>query len=345
MKTLVTGATGHLGVNLVRELVRRGEAVKVLLHKDDGRREFKDLNVEKVYGDLSNKSSLTFALKDCNKLYHLAAFVSIRSGDRPQLFDINVLGTRKLMQAARECSMEKVVHCSSLGAVGVNPNGASNEEWSVSPYEENTDYEISKAFAELEVYKEITRGLPAVIVNPSGIVGPYDYRPSLLGKTIVEFGNGKMKGYVNGAFDFVPMRDVVMGHILAMDKGRVGERYLLTGEEVSIRTTLEWLEELTGVPRPKLAIPTGLMQNIAIVKDWIERKFFPHVIPRFNYHSIRLLQSGKHGDNSKAVKELGLQPTPVKEAYRESVEWFKENGYIPSKQMKKEYVQATVDQA
>lgn len=330
MKTLITGATGHLGVNLIRTLFKNGEEVRAFIHESKGDLEFEGLNVEKVYGDLTDEDSINKAIEGCQRVYHLAAFVSIRSGDRPKLFDVNVLGTRKLMRTARLQNVERVVHCSSLGAVGVNPDGASDEEWSVSPYEETTDYEISKAFAELEVYKEIARGLDAVIVNPSGIVGPWDYRPSLVGRTILDYANGKMKAYVDGAFDFVSMKDVVNGHILAMEKGVKGERYLLTGEEVSIGQTLSWLEELTGVKKPSLVIPSGLMQNIALVKDWVERKFFPHVYPRFNYHSIRLLQSGKYGDNSKAINELGLKPTSVKDAYYESYEWFKQNGYIPN---------------
>ena len=149
-----------------------------------------------------------------------------------------------------------------------------------------------------------------------------------MGKTIIEFAKGKMRGYVQGAFDFVAMKDVVKGHILAMEKGKVGERYLLTGEELTILQILKWLEELTGVKRPKLRIPTQMMQNIAILKDWVERKFFPKVMPRFNYHSIRLLSSGKYGDNSQTRKELGLEKTSVKEAYKESVEWFKEYNYF-----------------
>jgi nucleoside-diphosphate-sugar epimerase len=329
MKTLVTGGTGHLGVNLTRTLVEKGEQLKVLIHQTEGKDVLKGLDVEYVEGDLRDSKSIQNAVKGCNKVYHLAAFVSIRSGDRPKLFDINVLGTRILMQAARKAGVERLVHCSSLGAVGTNPEGASNEEWSVSPYEETTDYEISKTFSELEVYKEIARGLPAIIVNPSGIVGPWDYKPSLLGKTIIEYGNRKMKAYVDGAFDFVPVQDVVSGHILAMKKGQIGERYLLTGEEISISTTLDWLEDLTGVPKPKVRIPIGLMHNIAVVKDWVEKKYFPNVYPRFNYHSIRLLQSGKHGDNSRAIRELGLKPSSVKEAYRQSVGWFRENNYLP----------------
>lgn len=328
MSTLITGATGHLGANLTRELLKRGEDVRVLLREESSNRELEGLELKRVYGDLSDYESVANAVRGCDRVYHLAAFVSIRSGDRPQLFDINVLGTRRVMRACREEGVSRVVHCSSFGAVGNNPNGASNEDWSVSPYEETTDYEMSKTFAELEVYNEIAKGLDAVIVNPSGIVGPWDFKPSMVGKTIIDFATGNMKGFVPGAFDFVSVRDVVQGHILAMEKGKTGERYLLTGEEVTIEQTLDWLHEITGKPKPRLKIPIGLMQNIAIVKDWVERKFFPSVVPRFNYHSIRLLQSGKHGDNSKAVKELGLEPTSVKEAYREAVDWFREFEYI-----------------
>jgi nucleoside-diphosphate-sugar epimerase len=205
MTILVTGATGHLGANLVRTLLNRGETVRVLLRKESNNTEVKGLNIEHAYGDLKDEKSLINAVKGCDYVYHLAAFVSIRNGDRKELYDVNVLGTRYLMQACRLEGVKKVVHCSSFGAVGNNPDGASNEKWAVSPYEMTTDYEISKTFAELEVYKEIARGLPAVIVNPSGIVGPWDFKPSLLGRTIIEFAQGKMRGSVKGGFDFVPV--------------------------------------------------------------------------------------------------------------------------------------------
>ncbi|WP_428355752.1 SDR family oxidoreductase [Methyloprofundus sp.] len=328
MTTLVTGASGHLGANLVRALLDRGEKVRVLIRKDSNNSAIDNLDVELAFGDLRDEQSIIEAVKSCDYVYHLAAFVSIRDGDRDELYDVNVLGTRYLMQACRLANVKKVVHCSSFGAVGNNPDGASNEKWAVSPYEMTTDYEISKTFAELEVYKEVVRGLQAVIVNPSGIVGPWDFKPSLLGKTIIEFSQGKMRASVPGGFDFTPVQDVVQGHLLAMEKGVVGERYLLTGEQRTINETLDWLEEYTGVSKPKLVIPTFIMQNIALVKDWIERKFFPHVYPRFNYHSIRLLNCGKYGTHTRAINELGLQPTPVKEAYRDSVLWFKEHGYI-----------------
>ena len=328
MTTLVTGASGHLGANLVRALLDRSEKVRVLIRKGSNNAAIDGLDVEHAYGDLRDKQSLIDAVKGCDYVYHLAAFVSIRDGDRKELYDVNVLGTRDLMQACRHVGVKRVVHCSSFGAVGNNPDGASNEKWAVSPYEMTTDYEISKTFAELEVYKEVVRGLQAVIVNPSGIVGPWDFKPSLLGKTIIEFAQGKMRASVPGGFDFTPVQDVVQGHLLAMEKGVVGERYLLTGAQHSLSETLDWLEEFTGVKKPKLVIPTFIMQNIAIVKDWIERKFFPHVYPRFNYHSIRLLNCGKFGAHTRAINELGLKPTPVKEAYRDSVLWFKKHSYF-----------------
>jgi len=124
------------------------------------------------------------------------------------------------------------------------------------------------------------------------------------------------------------VQDVVQGHLLAMEKGVIGERYLLTGEKLTLQETLDWLEEFTGIAKPKVIIPALLMQNIAIIKDWIERRFFPHVYPRFNYHSIRLLSGGKHGNHQRAIDELGLKPTPVKEAYRDAVQWFKDHHYI-----------------
>lgn len=328
MTTLITGASGHLGANLVRALLDRGEQVRVLIRKGSNNAAIDGLDIEHAYGDLLDEPSIINAVNGCDYVYHLAAFVSIRDGDRDELYDVNVLGTRYLMQACRHAGVKRVVHCSSFGAVGNNPDGASNEKWAVSPYEMTTDYEISKTFAELEVYKEVVRGLQAVIVNPSGIVGPWDFKPSLLGKAIIEFAQGKMRASVPGGFDFTPVQDVVQGHLLAMEKGIVGERYLLTGKQHSLSETLDWLEEFTGVKKPKLVIPTFIMQNIAIIKDWIERKFFPHVYPRFNYHSIRLLNCGKFGAHTRAIDELGLQPTPVKEAYRDSVLWFKEHGFI-----------------
>jgi len=326
--TLVTGATGHLGANLVRALLVNGEKVRVFVRPDSELTAVDGLDVEHAVGDLRDRHSIKEAVKGVDKLYHTAAFVSIRSGDRQELFETNVLGTRYLMQEARHAGVKRVVHTSSFGAVGINLNGASNEKWTVSPFELASDYERTKAVSEQEVLLEAVRGLDITLVNPAGIVGPWDFRPSLLGRTILDFAHGKMPAYVPGAFDFVPVRDVVAAELLAMEKGRRGERYLVTGEYRTINEILDWLQELTGCQRPNKAIPPQLMQYLALIKDPIERRFFPNKAPRFNYHSIRLLNSGKRADMTRIQRELGFVPTSTKQAFAEAVAWFRDAGMI-----------------
>lgn len=326
--TLVTGAAGHIGNNLVRALLERGERVRVFIRNPDTPAALRGLDVEIFRGDLCDEASLDAAVRGSNRLFHVAAMISIRNGDRPALWETNVLGTRRLMRAAARHGVERVVHTSSFGAIGQNHHGASTEEGFVDPFEPVMDYERSKAFAELEVMREALRGLDVVIVNPTATVGPFDFRPSLVGKTIVEFGQGKMKAYIPGAFDWVPMRDVIQGHLLAMERGQRGERYLLSGERHTLDEILQWLSEDTGQPLPKLKISPALMQGVALVKDWVDRRFFPEKYPRFNSHSIRLLTCGKYGDNARARQELGLTPTPVREAFRSAVQWFQQAGYF-----------------
>ncbi|HYQ29689.1 MAG TPA: SDR family oxidoreductase [Polyangiaceae bacterium] len=328
MTTLVTGATGHIGNNLVRALLARGERVRVLCRPSSSPKPLLGLDVERFEGDLRDAPSLARAVAGVERVYHVAAMISIRSGDREALWDANVAGTARLLAAARQAGVKRVVHTSSFGAMGNNPNGPSSEQHALDANEPATDYERSKAASEVEVKREIERGLDACIVNPCATVGPFDFRPSLVGRTFVDFATGKMKAYLPGAFDWVPMRDVVSGHLLAMDKGGRGERYLLSGEVASLDQILDWLAEDTGRPRPRFCIPAGLMLAISLPKDLIEARFFPDKYPRFNQHSIRLLTSGKYGSNLKACRELGLSPTPIREAFRASVAWFRDNGYF-----------------
>lgn len=273
MKTLVTGGSGHLGANLVRALLARGEAVRVLVYHDS--RGLEGLDVECVQGDLRDIDSLRRATRGCRYVYHTAAYVSLRNADLQQIYEVNVVGTRQLMRAALDAGVQRVVHCSSFGAVGRNPRGPSDESWTINPFESALAYERSKAFAEHEVLRLVVEGLDAVIVNPSGLVGPYDFKPSFVGRTILDFASGKMKAYVPGAFDFVPVRDVVQGHLLAREKGRTGQRYLLTGEVATIDQILDWLQEFTRQPRPKLKLSPQLMQRVAWVKDWVEALVSP----------------------------------------------------------------------
>ena len=327
--TLVTGGAGHLGANLVRALVARGkEDVRCLVRESSNNQGLEGLDVELVYGDLRDGESVAAALCGVTYLYHLAAFVSIRHGDREELFDVNIQGSKRLMEAALAEGVERVVYCSSFGAVRNTAPAPATEEATFSPYEETTDYEVSKGFAEGEVLRIGARGLDVVVVNPSGIVGGEDYKPSMTGQSILEFAAGNIRAYPTGGFDFVHVDSVVDGCLAAMEKGKSGERYLLTGEWVSMKQVFEWLAEFTGVPAPTLCIPGYVMSPVARVKDWVERTFFPHVIPRFNENSIRLLNCGKWADHSKAESELGIVFKPSKDAFRDAVAWFIQRGII-----------------
>jgi len=328
MTTLVTGATGHIGNNLVRALLARGEKVRVLIRPGSSPKPLAGLDVERFEGDLRDAPSLERAVSRAERVYHVAAMVSIRDNDKKALWDVNVAGTARLLAAARKAGVRRVVHTSSFGAMGHNPDGPSTEGHPLDPSEPATDYERSKAESETEVKREVERGLDACIVNPCATVGPFDFRPSLVGKTFLDFALGKMKAYVPGAFDWVPMRDVIEGHLLAMEKGGRGERYLLSGEVASLDEILDWLAEDTGRPRPRLRIPPKLMLALSVPKDFVEARYFPKKYPRFNKNSIRLLTSGKYGTNQKARRELGLSPTPVRQAFRDAVGWFRENHYF-----------------
>ncbi len=331
-KVLVTGSTGHLGANLVRALLERGEQVRAMVRTNSDRRALRGLDVEVIEADLGDPDSLARAVSGVSRIFHTAAMISIKSGDREQLMRINVGGTRALMQAALAAGVSKVVHTSSFGAIGTPRDRktgraeCSNEEHFLDPFEEAMDYERSKSMSEIPVLQAAAEGLDVCIVNPSAIVGPNDFRPSLVGRTIVDFGLGKMRAYIPGAFDWVPMKDVVHGHLMAMEKGRRGHRYLLCGQVHTLDEIMDWLAEFTQRKRPWLKIPRWLMHGVAVIKDAIERRFFPNKTPRFNVHSIRLLGSGKHGSNEKAQRELGLEPSSVREAYRDAVAWFKQDG-------------------
>lgn len=326
MTVLVTGATGHVGANLVRALIARGETVRVSMRSGASTRALDGLEVERVTADLSDARSLRAAVDGVEKLYHTAAMISIRSGDKEALRKVNVDGTTALYRAAQDAGVKKIVHTSSLGAVGTRPGRPSTEDDFVLPSEEVNDYERSKADSEDAVRDLAENGLEVTIVNPSAIVGPYDFRPSLLGGTLLEAARGKLKAYIHGAFDWVPMRDVVSGHLLAMEHGKRGERYILSGEVHPVSQILDWTAEFSGGARPRIAIPTPIMLGVALVQDPILARFFPHVSPRFNRHSIRLLTSGKSASNEKAQRQLGLVPSQVKDAVAAQMAWFKDEG-------------------
>lgn len=331
MAIFVTGSTGHVGANLVRALLADGEDVRVLLREGSDHRAMEGLPVEVAHGDLSAAGALAEAMEGCDRVYHLAAMISIRDMDREKLFQVNVEGTKNVLEAARKVGVARMVHCSTFGTIGHNPRGPSDESFDLDPDEAVMHYDRTKLMGEMEVRRAAREGFDVTIVNPTGIVGPHDYKPSLIGRSILDFAAGRLPAYVtvSGAFDFVPVRDVVAGHRLAMERGRRGERYLLSGELASMPEIFGWLAEFVGRPAPPIKLPPWLLAPVAQVKDAVERRFFPAHSPKFTAHSVRLLGSRKHGSNRKAVDSLGLEPTPLRDAFSDAVDWFRQSGHLP----------------
>ena len=328
MPAFVTGATGHTGANLVRELLARGEAVRVLVEPGGSLEALEGLEVERVAGDLRDSSALADGLAGCDQLYHLAALISLRNGDRQKLFEVNVLGSRKVFAAARRAGVRRAVYCSSFGAVGVDPSGTSDEESLLNPFTCPLEYELCKSLGELEALRAAAAGLEVVIVNPSASIGPYDFQPSSFGRTLVELVNGRLRAYVPGRFDFVPMADVVAGHLLAMARGRPGERYLLTGRSTTLDEMIDWVVAHTGARRPPFRLPYRLVAPALAIKDRVEATLLPWRTPVFTAQTARVLAIGKRGNNAKAQRELGWRPTRLDDALLAALRWYRGRGWI-----------------
>jgi nucleoside-diphosphate-sugar epimerase len=332
MKTLVTGGTGHLGANLVRKLIERGEDVRALvLPGDPARRALEGLPLELVEGDLRDPRTLGRAVRDVSRLYHAAAVVSTLEADEPLLFDANVLGTRNLLRAAREAGVGRVVVTGSFSAVGHREDGRpSSEEDPFNPFGKIMPYEKSKAGVEHEALKAVVEGQEVVIATSCAIIGPHDYVPSRMGRTICDYANGKLRAYLPGGFPFVAARDIVSGHLLAMDKGRSGQKYIIASEYRSTDDWMDMLERVTGRKRP-VRLPTAVMLPIATVSEALVKTFAPTYPLRFTAGAVRILSLCRKADTSKAQQELGFVPTRVEDAVREAYEWFVAEGKIGGK--------------
>lgn len=328
MPTLVTGGTGFIGGNLVRALVRESEEIKVLVRKSSRIDHLEKLGVEIVYGDLNNRESLAEAIKGCERLYHTAALfkVLLSRREKKKIYEVNVEGTRNILSAALEEGVDKVVFTSTIATLaGGNRNGFITENIAdAQPLP--SDYAKSKHQAEIEASKICENGLPLVVVIPTWVIGPGDYRPTPSGETIVNFLNKRLPGYINGHFNLVYVQDVVRGHILAAEKGRVGERYLLGGDNISMKQLMDLLEELSGVESPR-RIPKWVISLLGILQPiWTYVTGKPPIIP---VDFVSGSNIDFRVDCSKAQRELGYNTTPIRSALIETVRWFREVGYAP----------------
>jgi dihydroflavonol-4-reductase len=321
---LVTGATGHIGNVLVRKLLDQGEKVRVLIWRGEDATPLKGLAVEQVVGDVLDPASLETAMCGVETVYHLAGIISIMPGRNQFVWRVNVEGTRNVLEAARRACIQRLIYTSSIHAIKRAPHGVTMDESlgfdQNNPYGE---YDRSKAAASLEVQKAAAEGLNAVIVCPTGVIGPYDFRGSELGEVIRNACDAHPMFYVEGAYDFVDVRDVVDGIIAAGERGRRGESYILSGQRLSVRYMLETVREVTGKAFASIKIPFSLAEWAARYTPWYYQRTKSK--PRFTPYSLEVLQSNSYISFKKALVELGYQPRPLYETIADTVRWFVEN--------------------
>jgi dihydroflavonol-4-reductase len=329
MKTLVTGGTGFVGANVVRALLQRGVAVRALVRPTSHRRNLAGLDIEVVHGDLRDRPSLEAALKGCDTLFHVAAVYALWTADARELYESNVTGTVNLLEAAEAAGVQKIVYTSSVATIGLPDDGRpGTEECFLQPHELISDYKRSKYLAEQEVLQRARRGLPVVIVNPSFPVGPWDSKPTPSGQIIVNFLRGKIPAYVETGLNVVDVEDVAVGHILAAEKGRLGERYILGHENLTLLEMFRLLERVSGLPAPRLRIPYAIAYLSACVSEALARTV-THRPPFVTLAGVKLSRKKMFYDASKAVRELGFPQTPAVEAFEKAVRWFRAHGYAP----------------
>lgn len=325
MTTLVTGATGFLGSALARELLKNGRVLKLLTRKNSDTRNIDDLGCELAYGDLRDKESLKSALTGCKTLYHTAAYYSLWSQDKKLIYDINVQGTRNILESALEMGIEKVVYTSTVGCIGLSKDDRSaNEDQPMNPVTLCNDYKLSKYEAEQVAHEMFSRGLPIVIVNPSTPVGPRDIKPTPTGKIILDFLNRKMPAYIDTGLNLIDVADCARGHILAEEKGRLGERYILGNKNMSLKEILLALEALTGLKAPRIKMPYWVAYSAGLACEWVSDNI-THQAPAVPLAGVKMAKYFMYFDPAKAIRELGLPQNPVENALKQAVQWFKEN--------------------
>ena len=320
----VTGAAGHVGANLVRRLLDDGVRIRVLLRHEDNNEGLEGLDVERAYGDIRDLNATRRAIEGCQGVYHVAAKVSTIDGTRAhrrELYECNVLGTRNVLQAAREYEAGRVVVTGSFSAVGYDlddPSAPSDETMQFYPMERTMPYERSKMLVEHECWRAASAGQDVVVATCCAVVGGADFFPSRLGRTLCDFTDGKLHAYVDGGFEFVAARDIVEGHLLCMRNGRPGEKYIFSSEYMTISGMLDLYEEVTGIPRPRRRIPANLMYVFSEAASFYQSRVHPDFPQRFTPGAIRLLKKRRHANLGKAKSELGYRPTRIRDAVHEA---------------------------
>jgi dihydroflavonol-4-reductase len=324
---LVTGASGFVGSAVARLLVAAGAQVRVLMRPNSDRRNIAGLDVEPRAGSLEDGSSLVAALAGCTELYHVAADYRLWVRDPAAMFRANVDGTRTLMEAALAAGVGRIVYTSSVATLGIVPGGIADETTPSGYGDMVGPYKQSKFLAEVEVKRLVAqRGLPAVIVNPSTPVGPRDIKPTPTGRMIVEAATGKMPAFVDTGLNLVHVDDVAAAHLVAAEKGRIGERYILGGENRSLAQILAEVASLSGRKPPTIQVPIAPLFPLAFAAELVARVTGKE--PFVTRDGLRMARKTMFFSSDKAKRELGYAPRPVREGLSDAVEWFRQAGYL-----------------
>jgi len=333
MTTLVTGAAGFLGSHVARQLLARKESVRVLLRPTSQNRAIADLPLEYVTGDLRDPASLDRAMNGVRRVFHVAADYRLWARRPKEIYESNVTGTKNVLEAAKRAGVEQFIYTSTVATVAVDRPQLPNEATESQLGEMVGHYKRSKWLAEKEALNAAKRGLPLIVVMPTTPVGPGDWKPTPTGKIILDFLNGKMPGYVETGLNFVGVEDCATGHLLAAEKGKIGERYLLGAENLALKQVLDELEKITGLPAPRLKIPHGLALGAAYVETAFSRLVGRE--PQIPVEGVKIARHLMFVDCSRAQRELGFRPGPVAAALERAVRWYEANGYVTARRASK----------
>lgn len=322
MKTLITGANGHVGANLVRQLISEGRDVRALTHQRE--EALAGLNVECVRGDILDPQYLETVFENVDIVHHLAARIDV-SGDNPvEMFQINIEGTRNIVNACLNAKVKRLIHYSSIHALSYLPKtDPIDETRALALDERHLGYDRSKAQAELEVQKGLQKGLEAVVLNPVGIIGPYDFQPSPMGELLLQLAHRELPGMVNAGFHWVDVRDVVAAAIAAETRGQSGERYILHGDYARLPAIAKRVALHTGQRAPRLNTPMWVARLAApMAKAWSQWKGVPSP---YSKESLQILACHQTLQTRKAIEHLGFTARPINDTLRETLSWFAEN--------------------
>ena len=322
---LVTGGNGFVGCHVVRALLARGDRVRVLVRQGADRGALDGLHIETAIGDLRDRAAVERAVAGCDEVYHVAADYRLWVPDPAPMYAANVDGTRNIIEASHKAGVRRIVHTSTVGALGIPHGGMGQENTPVSIDDMTGPYKRSKFMAEQIAIEAAREGAPVVIVNPSTPVGPLDLKPTPTGRIIVDFLNRRMPAYVDTGLNLVNVADAARGHLLAAERGRIGEKYILGGENLTLKQMLERLAGIANLPPPRVRLPYAVAFGFALGAEVVSR-VLTHRPPRASVTEVRMSRKHMFFDSSKARQELGYSPRPVDNALAGAIEFFRRIG-------------------